>query len=84
MKKLVVGMFALVMCAGMAMAGTRYIKYTCGHTEELGSIKGADQYTNSSSKCASCQAAAKKEYCDTIYQYAPRDVYDSSDCGSTN
>lgn len=84
MKKVVIGMFALVMCAGMAMAGTRYIKYTCGHTEELGSIKGTDQYTNLSSKCASCQAAEKKNFCDTIYKWAPRDEYDNSGCSSTN
>ncbi|MBD5442754.1 MAG: hypothetical protein HDR34_05050 [Treponema sp.] len=76
MKKVLVGMFALVACAGMAMAGTRYIEYTCGHTEAVGSTSGASITNKSSSKCANCAAAEQKEkMCENIYGKVDRDTY---------
>ena len=76
MKKVVVGMAVLAVCAGMAMAGTKYIKYSCGCTEAVGSIRGADQTSTSSKKCADCAAKEQKaEMCTNMYGKVPEDVY---------
>ena len=77
MKKVLVGMFALVVCAGMAMAGTKYIKYTCGHTEAAGSTTGANVTVTSSSKCADCVAKEKKNMCTEMYGNVPEESYNN-------
>lgn len=66
MKKLVVGMFALVMCAGMAMAATK--SYTCAgynkKCDNLVSSKGALCSVCNDKKIAGEYHQKQSQYCE--------------------
>jgi len=77
MKKIILVVATMLTVVGIAFAGTRYIKYSCGHTEKVGSVKGnKDVYDESSSKCSDCQKKEKDSMCSDLYKSGTsEDVY---------
>lgn len=75
MKKVAVGLLVAFLCS-FSFAGTQYIKYACGCTEDAGYINGRDKVINSSSKCADCsRKETKKEVCTQFYGEGTAEKY---------
>ncbi len=77
-KRLIVVLAVLATVVGMAFAGTRYIRYSCGCTEAIGSCSGKDKYDDVDHKCPDCQKKDNdKKWCSDIYGKVNQETYDS-------
>ena len=75
-KKIIMALLVMATVVGMGFAGTKTIKYKCGHTDEK-PIKGKDCSEKINSTCPKCQ----KKMCDALWGSnieGAQDVYDKN------
>lgn len=75
-KKIIMALLVMATVVGMGFAGTKTIKYKCGHTKKK-QITGYDYSEKIDSSCPECQ----KEMCNALWgsnKEGAQDVYDKN------